>query len=172
MLLFAMAETWIVTIWPPYSFQSTGGAWFFAFPYTVVHLVIWWGWGYQLNAIIIGFGVPIPNLHYTLFILEPPLGLPYYEKVFWETQMQLLAFRIIFSFHLVALWLFLLILASVDIIQRRFHVRGVTKQLREPLEGSGVALRRDEQMRAMPQQATKAQDTQLNKKISKGEDVS
>lgn len=144
MLLFALCETWIVTIWPPYSFQSAGLAGFFAFPYTVVHLGFWYFWSRpRLTAIIIGFGVPIPNLHYTLFILEPPLGLPFYERVFWETQTQLLAFRIIFSFHLVALWLFLLILAGVDIIYRRFHVRGVSKQLREPLEGSRAARRRN-----------------------------
>jgi hypothetical protein len=144
MLLFAMAETWIATIREPYSFQSTGLAWFFAFPYTVAFLT---GWGispfYPLLAIIIGFGVPIPNLSYTLFILECPEVFTFSERVFWETQTQLLAFRIIFSFHLVALWLFLLILAGVDIIQRRFHVRGVSKQLREPLEGSRVALRRN-----------------------------
>ncbi len=130
MLLFAMIETWAVTIWQLYSFRSTPMAWFFSFPYTVVHQVFWWGYGYQLNAILIGFGVPIPNLHYTLFILELP-GV----SVFWETQTRLLAFRIIFSFHLVALWLFLLILAGVDIIQRRLHVRGVSKHPKGALGG-------------------------------------
>jgi hypothetical protein len=136
MLLFATVETWIVTIWQP---DSMGGplvtaiGLFFAFPYMVRPFRTGWGW--LRLAIGIGFGVPIPNLYHTLFILEPPVVFTISERVFWEIQTRLLAFRIIFSFHLVALWLLLLILVGVDIIKRRFHVRGVSKHPKAALEG-------------------------------------
>ncbi len=133
MLLFAVLETWIVTIWQPDLGRrdlEDAVAKFFAFPYTVTIREGEFLWIYSYIGVLIECG----NLRLFLF-LSPTVIHGSAEMVFWFAQIRLLAFRIVISFHLIALLLFMLILTSVDIIYRRFHIRAVTKHSKAAHEG-------------------------------------
>ena len=133
MFLFAVLETWIVTIWQPDFGRrdlEVAVAKFFAFPYTVTIRESEFIWGYSYIGLLIACG----NLQLFLFV-SPTVMQGSAEMVFWFTQIRMLAFRIIFSFHLIALFLLMLVLTSVDLIYRRFQLRAVTKHQKASHEG-------------------------------------
>ncbi len=128
MLLFAVLETWFV-IWQPELGRhdlEVAVAKFFAFPYTVDIHRSWGLMNSEWLVIDIRFGP------FQLFFFVSPLVSWYSaEWVFWFTQIRIVAFQIVFNFHLIALLLLMFILTSVDVIYRRFHVRAVTKHTRK-----------------------------------------
>ncbi|MFX1577931.1 MAG: hypothetical protein ACFFCF_12295, partial [Promethearchaeota archaeon] len=107
MLFFALCETWIVTIWQPDIYLSDledAVAKFFAFPYTVSVYRYQFFEVYESLIIDIRFG------HIQLFSLESPeVTISSAEKVFLFAQTRMIAFYIIFSFHLIVILIFLLI---------------------------------------------------------------
>ena len=119
MLLLALCETWLVTIWQPINVRI--GDWqylvanWFAFPYTVYfrqdeQLMI-----FTQLGVIIAFG----NL--PLFLLVSPQVVKYSaDMVFWSAQIRMHAFYIIFSFHLIVILIFLLIVFCFDLLQHYF----------------------------------------------------
>ncbi len=135
MLLIAALETWIVTIWQPHLVRhdlewQRAVAFWFAFPFTVSPYMA----GFELAAVRLTIFIRFGYVQ-LFYLVSPDVGSGSAEMVFWFTQIRMLAFRIIFSFHLIAFLLLMLILTSVDVLYRRFHVRAVTKHPKASPEG-------------------------------------
>jgi hypothetical protein len=116
MLLLALWETWIVTIWQPDLGRrdlEVAIAKFFAFPYTVT---IREG---EIFLVYSYIGVLIECGTLQLFLLVSPTVIRgSADMVFWFAQIRMLAFRIIFSFHLIVILIFLVLVFSFDVL---FH---------------------------------------------------
>lgn len=115
MLLLALCETWMVTFWQPDLAREWQRVYanIFAFPLVV----------YPVRATGIIFEgpvhlvIPINCGRFNLFLLESPevaAGTP--DMVFWFTRTRLTAFQILFSFHLIAILVFLLIVFCFDVL--------------------------------------------------------
>jgi hypothetical protein len=121
MLLLALGETWIVTFWQP----ELGGIslWelvfpnIFAFP-LVVYLSrdMWGGFThYPFNLPPVQLGIAINCGFFNLFRLASPLVYRgSHDWVVWFTRIRLIAFQILFSFHLIAILVFLPIVICCD----------------------------------------------------------
>jgi hypothetical protein len=109
MLLLALCETWIITIWQPDLFRldlewQRAFTNCFAFPFSVMPVRGGLLPGMVQLVILINFG------SITLFRLESPTvfhgsG----DMVFWFTRIRIIAFQIIFCFHLIAIFIFMLV---------------------------------------------------------------
>lgn len=120
MLLLALCETWLVTIWQPIPVRvdldwlCTVANWF-AFPYTV-----YFRQDEQL-MIFVQLGVIIAFGNLPLFLLvSPQVVRGSADMVLWFSQIRMYAFYILFSFHLIVILVFLLIVFSFDLLHHYF----------------------------------------------------